>query len=568
MRLPVLAGFLGITFIFAFTPVCGADATVNDYLTVCSDLESTLEAGIQEKICAQSVDLINKHDIAARIEALELQQEEYCESQEEYLYGCDEKDWLKTLVVLDAIRLALCDYSHFDATIADSHYATIGGTVYSDGEPVVRCDTGQMNQNIPFFKLPPVSQENEYPLENHGLVFDYIISALNDNQLRLFRHHLKKLDFSDPANNEAIVYLLSEAAENEQAEYFDALFAGLETHNNPENYYRQPLGAVLMAGNVKAAKQFLAAGVAATAAVSSRQSVLTLAAEQGDLELVRMLLTGGANVDGIERGMIKTGQELPLVNALKNRHFDIVDVLLAHGARVATTELFDNDRRVLSAAIQSGSYEYFSKLHQLGAKPYDDFSHLMRYQLAGKNLQILQRLFELKVKTEDRDHYDILRSIRDSLKDNYPDAVKALAMAFDNGIGIPAEPRKAFQFASSTIGLINRGFEYRKVYNASLDRAHKQMVMLVLTRLQNNNPESLLVVDRRNTLLMSAAHKGLPEAVELLLRVGADVSVEDRGKTALDKAVKMRAELAEAGSVPVELLRDYDLVIGLLEQGN
>lgn len=85
--------------------------------------------------------------------------------------------------------------------------------------------------------------------------------------------------------------------------------------------------ALLLARDYETAKVLIEAGSAVNAAAHNGVTALSIAAQRGELPLVRLLLTAGADIEAATRH-----GSTPIMRAAENGHLEVVDVLLDAGA--------------------------------------------------------------------------------------------------------------------------------------------------------------------------------------------------------------------------------------------
>ena len=108
-----------------------------------------------------------------------------------------------------------------------------------------------------------------------------------------------------------------------------------------------PLALACANANAAMVEMLLAAGADATAAVGSGETVLMSCARTGSVAAVRALLEAGADVDAREPSQHQTA----LMWAVAERHAEVVDVLVDHGADVQARSRAR--RLVISRRLQS-----------------------------------------------------------------------------------------------------------------------------------------------------------------------------------------------------------------------
>ena len=123
-----------------------------------------------------------------------------------------------------------------------------------------------------------------------------------------------------------------------------------------------PVADAARAGNLTAVRALLAAGEDANAAHGDGMSALHWAAEQGQVDLARALLQGGATVDAVTR----IGNYTPLHVASAAGQSDMVRLLLEAGSD-ATGAITTSGATPLHLAASAGSVEAIAALVEHGA---------------------------------------------------------------------------------------------------------------------------------------------------------------------------------------------------------
>lgn len=111
--------------------------------------------------------------------------------------------------------------------------------------------------------------------------------------------------------------------------------------------------------------KLLAAGADANAGLSSGETPLMKAAERGNLETLRMLLSHGANLNAREAN----GGQTPLMWAISERRSAVTEELARRGADVHARS--NNGFTALMFAAQLGDADSAGVLLSAGANPND-----------------------------------------------------------------------------------------------------------------------------------------------------------------------------------------------------
>ena len=230
---------------------------------------------------------------------------------------------------------------------------------------------------------------------------------------------------------------------------------------------------------------------------------LYLAAENGRLQVVRMLLEHGANV-GAEDNQGKT----PLHGAAKAGRVEVVRMLLEHGANVGAED--NQGKTPLHGAVKDGWVEVVRMLLEHGANvgAEDNQGKTPLHGAAEDGMvEVVRMLLEHGANVGAEDNQD-KTPLHGAVKDGWVEVVR---MLLEHGANIGAED--------------NQG---KTPLHGAAENWTVQVVRVLLEHGANVGVED----SQGRTPLHGAAEHGRVEAVRMLLEHGANVGAEDnQGKT-------------------------------------
>jgi hypothetical protein len=195
------------------------------------------------------------------------------------------------------------------------------------------------------------------------------------------------LALADPALPDPLVFANTlELGDLKRAESW--LDAGL-----PPDFAGSRIGSGLLIGawegNIELMRLFISRGADINQTNAHGETALTLAAWRGKLAAARWLVERGARVNAPAR------QWSPLHYAALAGHADVVDYLIAEGADI--NALSTNGSSVLMMAVYEGRQELAQKLIDLGAdrRPRNDWGDgALEWAMRNNNLELARRLSE------------------------------------------------------------------------------------------------------------------------------------------------------------------------------
>jgi ankyrin repeat protein len=236
------------------------------------------------------------------------------------------------------------------------------------------------------------------------------------------------------------------------------------------------------------------------------------ACEKGRIDVVKTLLERGAVPIGQ-----KTGSHQPIVAAVQGKHYEIVRLLLAHGAIAAKTVCIDGMTRVVID---------------------DDFPvPLISYTIKAHDLNTLKTLLKFGVSFVDR--WSGFSRLPIAVEEDWPEGVQALLNAGANPETRNSANRPVIDLARSGVvrSLLWAAIAKQHFSITSWPLAQKNAASTMASSFyrEENLSASQLVAnadlavlrttdDRGWTLLFYAIHAGRPELAEALINVGAQAN--------------------------------------------
>lgn len=168
----------------------------------------------------------------------------------------------------------------------------------------------------------------------------------------------------DVTGHEGCMALYYAAAEGHAAVVKSLLAAGTPVDGNCGQHVDSPLVQAAAGGHVEVIELLLAAGANIEAATVGTRTALSMASATGHIEAVASLLKAGAHVNGA--GVRSGPYHNPLIEAADHGHAKVVELLLANGADIETSDRYNNT--ALSHASEKGHLGVVRVLLQAGAR--------------------------------------------------------------------------------------------------------------------------------------------------------------------------------------------------------
>jgi len=245
------------------------------------------------------------------------------------------------------------------------------------------------------------------------------------------------------------------------------------------------------------------------------ENSLRIAIRNGDIEIVKMLLHRGANIDPVNMFAVT-----PLHSAVESKNMEIVELLLNQGANVNARD-FSSSTPLLLAA-EEGSEEIVKLLLKHGAcvnsaytSAYREGDTALCLAVKGRHEKVVQLLLECGANVDGKDKFG--KTVLHTAVEN--DNIEIVKMLIDRGANVGAK---------DTYG--------DTVLHYAVETGHSVIVEHVLKHCPDVNYINTKDTYRR-TALHIASVKGHKQIVIALLEHGSDINImsEDH-KTPLDVA--------------------------------
>ncbi|GHA17414.1 hypothetical protein GCM10008090_28880 [Arenicella chitinivorans] len=557
----------------------------NDYRARCLNLELAIhdqEANDTQSLCEKAAERLSVQSQStgmtlANFERLHIK---LCRSNSD---SDDDPQWCAeegAAALQEAMRYgltaALCDYEQLrvrkpygarESLEYDWQLTKHGKRVYNNASLLFDCETGKYSEvGYAGFYDSIMTDEEQYPeydsqLWRDSYQEDYV-AAMSE---------LKNTPFGENPDHD--VELMNYYASSPQSIHLPKLIKWAEGQVNFDvQYYQQPLHVAIQYADDDAVFHLLNAGADVSRPTSSGDMPISLAAQEGKLNIVKALLEKGADPNGVV-GAESAYFANPLLAAAYGGHGSVFKALTQAGALLEPIqpEQYPNwDSKVLmSAALQGGDANIVRFLKSQSILMPDKPERVWRYALEGRNPELIQYLIDLKQPLPVADeHYD-LYSIIAKQHDNEAAIVadRLFKQLLSYGLNLAGESGKpssaghhAIVYVAPNNILEQKTAAYAEVYQSKL-RFAARAVDAVL----NAGVDIDHVNKKGNTMLMLAARRSHPELVKLLLARGADPKVRNaEGLTALDIAVKEGRRLTKFWKRKAHLKQRYAETISQL----
>jgi ankyrin repeat protein/S1-C subfamily serine protease len=327
---------------------------------------------------------------------------------------------------------------------------------------------------------------------------------------------------------------------------------------------RTPLYVAAEEGALDVIGVLLASGAEVNAADEGGRTPLHAAAKNDHQDVARALMAGGADIEAVGQMAFGfgSGKKTPLQVAAIHDAPQVAHLLLEHGADVNAVD--HADRTPLHFAAEAGSIETAKRLLAHGAdvnRPgYQQGTPL--HQAAAKGFAELAQLLLAHGAAVNATDENGRSAVYLALINGHTEAVKLLLEAGANPISLhlavseaDVDAARLLLTAGARVDELDRG--YTPIHRAA-GRGQVEMVKLLLSAGADVNamtPDTRAGTNfERRTPLHEAVERGHPEVVKLLLEAGADPEITDDGdRTALhiaayEKLVDVLKHLLNAGA--------------------
>lgn len=523
-------------------PAGGFTVLEGDAEEICTAMANVLLTRSQEREMSVS----DHVELANQLCALEAKQvgedlAYYCEDQ--HIYALRD-------TMANALALALCSFER--AWVFDQQSITTfskrGPAAYVDGDVRVDCETGLIDEyhyEGYFEGFFEVMAEEDY--ERDSPFIEEWYDLLYANEYDQLREQLAAYEFG---KDEQVDFLVLRVFLND---YSADLLATVIERNGGKvdydiNYYEQALSTAIDEEQEKVSLMLLEAGADPIRPSGNGTTPIVNAAGNGMLEVVKALVSRGADVDGV-RGSESYNFGKPLELAAMNGHEKTALWLLDNGARLAPADpskypLYEPGY-LLEEAAYGGSLAVFERLIERGEKSEDSW-RLVRNAVNAGNVDVLQLVFEQGYEMPEVERHDDLYdgavgAIRAEDAGSVENGLRMFELLLDQGLDMSETSESGWTLGHQAI----IHYSPRSLEPADAGERAAEIRALRLEFVKRVIDEVLAAgidIDQRaesETMLMKAADKGQPELTRYLLNKGADVALKnDKGETALDIAAR------------------------------
>lgn len=331
--------------------------------------------------------------------------------------------------------------------------------------------------------------------------------------------------------------LLKAAGEGDMEQVQKTLQARADVNTKGENGWT-PLLRAAGQGHTKIVRTLIEAGADLDWEATTGQTALNAAAFEGHSEIVRALIEAGANVDAKSKNaqIDYFKDATALFMASRAGHTEIVWVLVQSGAEVDVRNSRGDTPLFLAALF--GHTDTVRTLIEVGgdvqARAKDGATSLMYATESGK-IELVWILVDAGV--------DVNAKVTGDVPSPYAGASALMVAAYNGHLKIV----EALLIAGANVNATNN--EGQTALTLASKEGHAEIVEI----LQEPEKSRMMARQALGQDLIKAVNEGKVEALQILIRFGADVNAkDDDGVTALLKAV-------EAGFI--------DIVLTLLDSG-
>ncbi|MDJ0710792.1 MAG: ankyrin repeat domain-containing protein [Woeseiaceae bacterium] len=552
-----------------------------EYLSTCNEIPLTIIEGNADEVCTAVAETLlarSQERNMTLFDQIELQARLCAHAAEEDGYDADEYcntfAYYRPYAMQESVAMGLCGVD--SAWVIHEEYednlTKRGPNVYLNGDLRVDCKAGEFDEwdYEGFFE----GREDEYDYDNPKILENIDIALDTEDTDRVLalldEHAFGEDELTDLSILNALIYWGNDALLRE------VLQRNGGKVNFMAGYYNQPLSEAIDSENSVAALLLLEAGADPTRPYDDYGRVpVSRAASRGMLDVVKVLVDKGADVDGVVGSELRGFGE-PLLWAAWNGHEEVALWLLQNGAKVAPDEPSQYPNwepdLLLDYAVNGGDVEVIKALVARGAKS-SDMKRLFESAGAGGSPEVMQLLFaqgyELpEVKFHDGIYDEVVDVIEEEDgKGPIENGVAMFELLLDNGLDLSDVSESGWNYAYQAV----RHYAPATV-ELGEDKARKAVVREYRLRFVRRVIDEVLAtgldIDQRyesRTMLMEAADGGQPELVTYLLELSADTTLtDDKGETALDIAIREGRRLTAFWDESVELKSRFGDTIELL----
>lgn len=284
---------------------------------------------------------------------------------------------------------------------------------------------------------------------------------------------------------------------------------------------------------------------------------LLYAAKIGDVQFAQQALKKGAHADTTMKNCYPKDCKTALVFAVRGGHFDVVKLLLEHGANVHAHRLYETPFEI---AITRRDFDMAELLIEHGANVAQSIGNnwtLLKRAVSQKDVETIKFLLEHGADVNEKNWFTGTPLMK-AASTGHTDIIRLLVEEYGADINAENEHNNGTALSAALVGeslyggrieaaklLIEYGADVNARYNT--ERSNGITILMEAAKLGEFNFARLLLehgadvnarstgfMEAGRTALMYAAGEGSVDVVRLLLEYGADVNKKDKhGETAL-----------------------------------